>query len=408
MFFVCSACLAVDNLHDGGDGVEIRIVGPEDDARAEYIGRQAFAHGSRGGESWTNDPNRPAVTTLGAYDDAGLQARVSIIHYQVHLGEHVVVPMGGIGGVSCLPASRGKGYVGQLLDAALIRMREQEQVISSLFPFSVEFYRRYGWEWVGLSREYHVPTRILKASSETEKARAALPADRPKIEACYTEFARRYRGMLARDEKRWNDILKDEDEHYTYTYLYEHDGTTEGYLSFHGGTDDATRISEFIVLTPRALRGMLGLLRRHDMQTEKFTWRAPDNDLLYHTLCHNDVETKLRPTTQCRIVDVAGAFAALRPHSAIKETFTMEVSDEHAPWNAGVWQVEAADKTVSVHKTDAAPQVSLSIQTLSQMYYGTPMMDILGAGHIVVHDKEGCAGLWSLLGGPPMWTYDAF
>ena len=388
--------------------MDIRVVGPEDYERVAYLGRQAFAHGERGGSSFTDDPNRPPVTILGAYDDAGLQARVSIIHYNVHLGAGVIVPMGGIGGVSCLPASRGKGYVGRLLDAALVSMREQGMVISSLFPFSWEFYRRYGWEWVGTTREYHVPTSILKASKETEKVRAATPADRPKIEACYTRFAQNYRGMLARSEKRWNDILKDEDEHFRYTYLYEHEGATEGYLSFHGGTDDATYIEEFIVLTPRARQGLLGLLRRHDMQTEKFTWRAPGDDPLYHTLCHNDVETKVFPTTQGRVVDVAGAFAALKPHPNTGVAFTMELTDEHASWNAGIWHIEAANGAVTAHKTDAAPEISLSIQALSQAYYGTPVLEMLGAGHIIMHEKKACTGLHILLGGPPMWTYDAF
>ena len=407
-FFVCFACFAVDNLCLGGGDVEIRIVGPEDYERMAYLGRQAFAHGRRGGPSFVDDPNHPPMTTLGAYDQAGLQARVSILHYQAHLGADVVVPMGGIGGVSCLPASRGKGYVGALLDATLAHMRGEGQVISSLFPFSWEFYRRYGWEWVGMTREYYVPTRILKASGETEKVRAMTPADRPKIEACYTSFAQRYRGMIARDEKRWNDILKDEDDHFTYTYLYEHEGATEGYLSFHGGTDDATYIGQFVALTPRARRGMLGLLRRHDMQTEKFTWRAPGDDPLYHTLCHDDVETKLFPTTQGRVVNVAGAFAALRPRSGDKYAFTMHVSDEHAPWNAGVWRVEAADEIVSAQKTEAAPEVSLSIQALSQAYYGTPLMEILGAEHIVVHEEKGYTSLSLLLSGPPAWIYDSF
>lgn len=388
--------------------MEIREVGPEDYERAVYLGRQAFTHGRRGGSSFIDDPNHPPMTMLGAYDDAELQARVSILHYQVHLGEQVIVPMGGIGGVSCLPASRGKGYVGALLDATLLRMRDEGQVISSLFPFSWEFYRRYGWEWVGTTREYSVPTRILKASGETDKVRAATPADRAKIEMCYTQFAQEYRGMLARDEKIWNDILKDADGFFTYTYLYENEGVTEGYLSFHGGTDDATYIEEFVALTPRARRGMLGLLRRHDMQTEKFTWRAPGNDLLYHTLCHNDVETKMLPTTQGRIVDIAGAFAALRPLPHTQVAFTMAVTDEHAPWNAGVWHIDIAGGTVSTRKTDAEPQVSLSIQALSQAYYGTPLPELLSAEHMIVHDKKGSAGIYLLLAGPPMWTYDAF
>ena len=320
--------------------MEIREYGPEEQESATYIGRQAFAHGSRGGSNWIDDPNRPTVTSLGVYDEGGMQARLSMIHYQVHLGADVIVPMGGIGGVSCLPASRGKGYVGALLTATLERMRDLGMVISSLYPFSWEFYRRYGWEWVGMAREYHVPTRILKPSVETEKVHAATPDDRAKIEACYTEFAHRYRGMLARGEKKWNDILKDTDENYTFTFLYEHDGKPEAYLLYRGGTGDETYLNEFIALTPRARQAMLGLLRRHEMQTRKFRWHAPDDDPLYHQFCHDDVETKVSPTTQGRIVDVQKALAAWKPNPAAQGAVTIEVADEHAPWNTGVWRVE--------------------------------------------------------------------
>jgi predicted acetyltransferase len=390
--------------------VEIREYGPEEEERASYIGRQAFAHGSRGGSSWMADPNCPTLTSLGVYDEGGMQARLNIIHYQVHLGADVVVPMGGIGGVACLPASRGKGYVGALLTVTLERMRDLGMAISSLYPFSWDFYHRYGWEWVGLTRNYSVPTRVLKPSAETEKVRASTPADRAKIEACYTEFAKRYRGMLAREEKRWNDILKDTDENFTFTFLYEHDGKPEAYLSYHGGTGDETHLNEFIALTPRARRAMLGLLRRHEMQTRKFTWHSPGDDTLYHQLCHDDVETKLFPTTQGRIVDVQRALGAWKTTSeAPQGGVNIKVADEHAPWNAGVWRVEIEAGQATVKRTDAPPNVSLSIQALSQAYYGTPTVaEIRDAEHIEVHDESGYATFRALFDGPPMWTCDGF
>ena len=206
-------------------------------------------------------------------------------------------------------------------------MHDLGMAISSLYPFSWDFYRKYGWEWVGMTRSYSVPTRILKASGETEKVRAALPADRAKIEACYTEFAKRYRGMLARDEKKWNAVLKDTDENYTFAFLYEHDGKPEAYLTYRGGTGDETHLNQFIALTPRARQAMLGLLRRHEMQTRKFTWRAPDNDPLYHQLCQNDVETKVEPTTQGRIVDVQKALSAWKPNPEARGTVNIQVAD---------------------------------------------------------------------------------
>ena len=389
--------------------MEIREFGPEEQERATYIGRQAFAHGSRGGSSWTDDPDCPTLTSLGVYDEGGMQARLNIIHYQVHLGADVTVPMGGIGGVSCLPASRGKGYVGALLKVTLERMHDLGMAISSLYPFSWDFYRKYGWEWVGTTRDYSVPTRICKPSGETEKVHAALPADRAKIEACYTEFAKRYRGMLTRDEKKWNATLKDTDENYTFAFLYEHDGKPEAYLMYRGGTGDNTYLNQFIALTPRARQAMLGLLRRHEMQTRKFTWRGPGNDALYHQLCHDDVETKVYPTTQGRIVDVQKALSAWKPNPEARGAVTIRVADEHADWNAGVWRVELEAGSVSVQRTDAIPQAALSIQALSQAYYGTPTVpEIRDAGHIEVHDESGYATLRALFDGPPMWTYDYF
>lgn len=390
--------------------MEIRELRPEEQETATYIGRQAFAHGNRGGTGWQSDPNCPPLTSLGVFDDAGMQAKLIIIHYRVHLGTDVVVPMGGIGGVACLPASRGKGYTGKLLQAALERMRDLQMPLSSLFPFSWEFYRRYGWDWVGWTRQYNIPTRLFKPSPHTEQVRAATPSDRSQIEACYTTYAQRFRGMLERDEKRWNDKLKDRDDKYTFTFVYENNGIVEGYLSYRGGSDEETWLSEFIALNPNARLALFGLLRRHDMQTEKFAWRAPDNDPLFHQLCHDDINIKLFPTTQGRVIDVAAAFAAWKPDADVRGSVRISVTDEHAPWNQGIWHIEFENGQTDIRKTDREAQVTLSIQALSQAYYGTPTLDEIReqAHQIEVHDESGYEALRDLLTGPPMWTYDSF
>ena len=390
--------------------MEIRELSAEEQEFATYIGRQAFAHGNRGGTGWHSDPNCPTLTSLGVFDEAGMQARLNIIHYRVHLGAGVVVPMGGIGGVACLPASRGKGYTGKLLQVTLAKMRALQMPLSSLFPFSWEFYRRYGWEWVGWTRQYNIPTRLFKPSPHTEHVRAATPSDRAEIEMCYTAFACRYRGMIARDEKKWNDILKDREEKYTFTFVYENDGHVEGYLIYRGGTDEETWLSEFIALNPNARLALLGLLRRHDMQTEKFAWRAPENDPLFHQLCHDDIAIKLFPTTQGRIVDVAAAFAAWKPNADIRGSVRLAVTDEHANWNQATWHIEYENGQTDIRKTDREPQVRLSIQALSQLYYGSATVDELReeGQNLVVDDEMGGYALRDLLFGPPMWTYDSF
>jgi predicted acetyltransferase len=388
--------------------MEIREITRDEVEARFYLGTQAFGNGNRDMGHY-HDPNRATMDSYGVYDERGLQAKIEVVSFQTHLGPDVVVPMGGVAGVACLPASRGKGYVGEGLKYALAQMRDRGQVISCLFPFSYDFYRRFGWEWTGERREYTVPTTICKLDPATEQVRAATPADREAIIGCYTRYARGYRGMTQRDEKLWNRILHDSKDRFTYTYLYEQGGQVEGYLTYRGGKREETELKDFICLTPRALRGLLGLLRRHDMQVDRFKWAAPGNDGLWSQLTHGEVETTLAPSCQSRIVDVPYALAAWRPDPRVRGVVHIAVRDAQAPWNEGIWQIEFEAGRVDVRSTHEEPQVGLDIQALTQGYFGTPTLDsVRQSERLTVHDEGGYTLLRDLLAGPPMAIFDAF
>lgn len=388
--------------------MEIREIRDDEQEAAFYVGSQAFMQGSRD-MGWMNDPNRLPRVSYGVWDEAGLQARVSIVQYRVHFGPEILLPMGGVAGVACLPASRGKGYAGACMRFSLERMRDAGQVVSTLHPFSWDYYRRLGYEWIGMQRRYSVPTRILRPDAETEKVRAAVPEDRPRLIAAYTEFAGRYRGMIARDEKNWNQFLDSSDKQFRFTYLYEHEGRVEGYLTYIGGKREETYVREFIALTPRALRGLLGLLRRHEMQVDKFVWETPGNDLLWSLLYHWDIETKLTPVLMGRVVDVPGAIKALKPPPQTNGSLILSIADECAPWNHGNWCVEFADGKVTAAATLADPQIAMDIQALSQAYFGTPTVsELRAADRLIVRDEAAYHSLATLFDGPPMWMNDHF
>ena len=397
--------------------MQIREVTLEEMKDVYYLSQQAFTHGRRD-PNWQPSADAAQLTRYGVYDAAqltrygvydenGLQQKVVVLNYRTHLGPDVVVPMGGVAGVSCLPASRGKGYTSACMDYSLERMRDAGQVISLLHPFSWAFYRKHGYEWVGEQREYKVLSRVLKSTPETEFVRAAKPADRSTLLAVYTEFAGRYRGMTLRADHAWNEILNDTDSEFTYTYLYERDGKAEGYLTLRGGKGDQTNIREFISLTPRAQKGLLGLLKRHDMQTEKFAWHAPNDDSFWLQQYNWDIETNLQPTAMGRVVDVAAALTAWKPAKNVQGAVRFAIEDEHCPWNTGTWQAEFADGVVSVIATGADPEVSLDIQAFTQAYFGTPTLEALRrADRLSVQSETGFGALTSLLAGPLMWLND--
>jgi predicted acetyltransferase len=375
---------------------------------------QAFEHGDREMAQWRewdrDNGDRQAV--YGIFDEAGLQATFSLVDMHVHMGPELILPMGAVNGVAVLPASRGKGYAGAGVRHLLERMRENGQVVSVLEPFSWDFYHNLGYAWIGAGRRYAIPSRVFKPSGETTHVRAAMPDDRARIEDVYTRFAARYRGMLRRREHEWKDMLNDRPKHHTYTYVYEREGKMEGYLTYREGKREETRLREFIYLTARAQSGLLGLLRRHDMQIEKFAWNAPSDDTLWLQFYHWDVETKLRSLVMGRIVDVAGAFQAIlrawKPLQPLDGSLVLAVEDKHASWNAGNWRITLRGET-SVVATSDTPDVALDIQALSQAYFGTPSLsDLRRADRLTVHNEPGYELLRALLDGPPMWVNDAF
>lgn len=389
----------------------IRTIEKDDIEAALKVWSQAFEHGGRNLDGWRSLAENPPEGTFGCgvFDDDGLQATTVVNHYRIHLGPDAIVTMGGIGAVACLPAKRGKGYAGAVLKYSLEQMRDRGILTSFLFPFSWAYYRQFGWEWVGERRNYKVATTALKAIPETENVRSAGPEDSATVQEIYRKFAIRYRGMVARPEDAWNDILADKPDKFTFTYLYEADGEPQGYLTFRGGDGDNTWLREFACLTPEAYGALLGLLKRHEMQVRHFSWKAPSDDILWGRLYHWDIETKVQPVTQGRVVDLVGALQAYHAPRAGSGAVVFAVQDDAAPWNTGTWRAEFDGPKVSVKPTDGAPQVSMDIQALSQALFGLPTPDWLrAAGRLAVHDEAGFAALKTLLDGPPMYINDDF
>jgi len=88
---------------------------------------------------------------------------------------------------------------------------------------------------------------------------------------------------------------------------------------------------------------------------------------------------------------------------------TVQVFDESADWNTRTWRLNCEGRKVMVQPTDAAPQVSMDIQALSQAYFGTPDLDALRrAERLMVYNEPGYALLRAFLDGPPMWMNDDF
>ena len=358
---------------------------------------------------------------IGIFDASGeLQAAQQTHSFTIQwpgsIGNELL--MGGVAGVATRPEARGRKYVDRLLRDTLVRMKEEGQVVSALYPFAWAFYRRFGWDWVGEKRTVTIPLRELSSAPEGKHVRQIPSEGADKVlEPIYTEYAAKYRGMFKTESHRWKSSLGDSDDRTTYIYAYFPEGGDKptAYLLWRYGSGDSGGgvVREFVANTPDGFRALLSLLHYLGTQCQTARITLPADTPLWSFIMHWDVKTEIQPVFMGRVVDVCAALSQLSTPVDLPtgSVIRLGVRDEAAPWNNGTFQVEIKDGAVQCTPLSEAGtvDVALDIQALTQAYWGTPSLNMLrNAGRIEVNNEAAFAALEKLMPATPVFTFDFF
>jgi predicted acetyltransferase len=391
---------------------ELRALTPDDAYPNRLLMNHAFGRGAVVPPPNPDDPPREMNNTWGVFENGTLQASLAIVPFLVHWGPSLVLPMGGIAGVATFAEARGRGYVDQLLRHSLETMRTAGQVISALYPFSWGFYRRYGWDWVGEKRNIRLPLAQVRSAPEGREVRNITgDGAREKTEAYCTRFARKYRGIFTTETRRWGRALSHDEGRTTYVYAHE---PSESYLLWrYEAKQEEGTAREFVANAPEGDRALLSLLHYFGTQCETASLTVPADSPLWSHVMHWDLETKIEPVFSGRVVDFGPAMMRLEPSPETPNgSVTLALTDEHAPWNAGIWRITVEDGKIHaatvVGGADDA-DVTADIQALSQAYWGMPDLHSLRrAGRVTVTNEPGFDLLSRLLPPTPIFTMDHF
>ena len=125
------------------------------------------------------------------------------------------------------------GLMHKLLEQALKNMREREQYICYLYPYSIPYYRRKGWEVVSDKISYEI--KDYPASENPPGAPASVrrvKTDSEALKQTYARFAQHTHGAVLRDELAWNEYwLWDPDDIMAAIYYNEQD-EPDGYVIY--------------------------------------------------------------------------------------------------------------------------------------------------------------------------------
>jgi predicted acetyltransferase len=292
---------------------------------------------------------------------------------------------GAVGPVACLAEHRRRGYVGRLMRLWLERMREQGIFLSGLHTPHDDLYRRYGWERAEGNKRYSFRAKdvSLRLRGQPGTLEPVKADDWQRLDAVYTRYAEPRNGPLLRVEPWWRErVFYDHDQNRAMEVFLWLDGTGEAqgfiaYTSVQAGRPATDKeaghdlfVRDKVTLTPDAYLGLWQHLLTHDIARRIIVY-VPQHDPFADLVIDPwKVEVARSEAAMVRIVDVEQALAQ-RPYCGRQAvSFTMGIVDPSAPWNEGVWRVEADNGRMQAEHTEEEPDIELSANFLAPLFTG--------------------------------------
>lgn len=307
-------------------------------------------------------------------DDVTMMSNMTVIPYQARFDGHIV-PMAGIGGVVTLPQYRRHGCIRSVFEQMLPAEYESGTVLSYLHPFSTAFYRKFGYELACVQAKWKVQLQSLpKLQVEgrwvlLEKG-TNLAEDMKQVD---DDFGRKYNCMIVNEEIEYAWMKRIDpfrDRQYTYLY-YGKDGRPEGYVTYRPDADKL-ECKRLAFRSFEGLKGIMALLQSNASRHSHATFKLPEDIELAGIFPEYSFEYM-----QCRrhwngMARVVNAEAVLKLAKSRGEgTLVVEISDSIIAQNNGRFRVQyAPGQKNQVQRTDAEPDISLTIQDFTRLILG--------------------------------------
>jgi len=352
--------------------MEVRLLNGEERFQARMIATVAFHMRMEDPEKMKQESEQETHQHWGAFREDGTLMAHMINHQFMSCLDGTPVRNGGIGAVSTLPEYRMEGCIREIFQRLLPHAFANGEVISTLYPFSHAFYRKFGYETVCWKNIYEFAPGVLEGYTFRGNAKLWKQGDSvAEWTGLYNRFAVSWNLAICRDEKRMADHLKG--EYYKdrkFCYLLHEESEPVAYLIFQDIRHDPQAILEVQDLAwagPKGFQAILGFLARFSADYGTIRLFLP-RDLELLSLIRSPRAYDIQKTTEqnymVRVINAAKALEAIRKPEGC--SFVIRVNDELIPENNGIWQVTCD----GVYPTTRKPDLIVSEKTLGQLVTG--------------------------------------
>ena len=312
------------------------------------------------------------VPVLGAFNDGKLIAGIEMYDFRVNYCGNVVNAIIA-SGVCSLPESRRMGGIRAIFDEIGRTAIENDWVLGFLHPFSIEYYGKFGYAHLNRMFSIKVPFEKLKSIPRNTDVVLYTGEQFDDLSALHEKCAMTENLMGLREEKKhFCDTPLEEAD---YTYLrYNESGEADGYVRFTVKRPDDLIVEDLYVLTPEALKGIVGFLRNYDGIVKNLIVKKQYQGSLFSCLTDgmDNVTYDYNGVAAGRIYNLK-KLLEINAYPEEYGKFRVRCID-NLEQNNGVFEVEYQNGKANVTKTDGEYDICLTATAAAKLM-------LAGEGH---------------------------
>lgn len=308
---------------------------------------------------------------LGWFYEGHLASQVIVYPMKVNI-HGKIYDMGGITGVATYPEYTGHGLIHKLLKNTLNHMRNEKQYISFLYPYSIPFYRKQGWEVVSDKMTFSVKDTQLPHRKPVEGMMHRVDAESNEdIHKVYRYFALQHHGALLRDKLEWQEYWRwESNDDIMAAVYYNSKGKPLGFVVYYI-ENNIFRIKEMVYLNMEAKNGIWNYIGAHFSMIDEVRGDNYTGEAIAFQFEDSEISETIEPYIMARIVDVEKFMDRYPFHFTDPSmNFYFQITDPEAEWNNGTFMVGLHNKKTfckHVYEFDATHVIKTDICTLTAM-----------------------------------------
>ena len=299
---------------------------------------------------------------LGWFYKEKLASMIVVYSMKVNVYDEIM-DMGGITGVATYPEYTGRGLIHSLMKRALTYMHNQDMPISFLYPYSIPFYRKMGWEICSDKLSFTVKDTQLPKARPVDGMVERVSLDSEDYHNVHSYFAVQRHGCLIRDSLSWEEYWRWDNK----------DHKPLGYVVYYIA-NEIFHIKEMVYLNIEANYGLWNYISAHFSMITQVQGDNYSGETMAYLFEDSEITETISPYIMGRIINVKD-FLTDYPYQVTPEDFKIHfrVHDEMAPWNEGDYMVSWHDgETIceQVENNQSINVVELTVNTLTTMLMG--------------------------------------